>query len=156
MVKVSSVIPKIQEISAEQTYRLRHKLLRPLESLEACAFIEDTWTGAFHLGAFVDETLVGIASFFPQAYKDYPNAYRLRGMASDSTRHGQGIGRSLLEAAFIELNKRSVSTLWCNAREVAFGFYEKMGFRYDSEMFEIPGVGPHKVMLKADIDKRAQ
>ena len=36
--------------------------------------------------------------------------------------------------------------LWCDAREVAFPFYERMGFKFVSEGYNVPEIGPHRMM----------
>jgi len=47
-----------------------------------------------------------------------------------------------------ELKDRKVDLLWCDARKVALGFYEKMGFKILGDFYEIPIIGPHKLMYK--------
>lgn len=69
-------------------------------------------------------------------------------MAVDPLHHRKGIGGKLLVEGERMLLARQADLLWFNARENAFKFYESMGFRYASEIFDIPGVGPHKVMFK--------
>ena len=34
----------------------------------------------------------------------------------------------------------------CDAREVAFPFYERMGFSFVSGRYEVPAIGPHRMM----------
>jgi hypothetical protein len=48
-----------------------------------------------------------------------------------------------------------VDVVWCDAREVAWGFYELQGFKFggqmngeDLEAYQVPNVGLHKIMLK--------
>jgi len=36
--------------------------------------------------------------------------------------------------------------LWCDAREVAFGFYARMGFVFLNDTYDIPDIGPHRTM----------
>ena len=74
--------------------------------------------------------------------------YRLRGMASLPEAKGKGAGRALLNEAVVRASKLEASHIWCNARELAFGFYEKLNFEYYSEMFDIEGIGPHKKMFR--------
>ena len=59
----------------------------------------DLMAETVHIGAFDGEVVVGCASVFPEAHEDEPLAWRLRGMAVDPSRQGQGIGRLVLEAA---------------------------------------------------------
>jgi len=38
------------------------------------------------------------------------------------------LGRLMVQAAIEESKKRNIDVLWCNAREEAVNFYEKLGF----------------------------
>jgi GNAT superfamily N-acetyltransferase len=138
----------IKEIQAKDCFALRQKVLRKDLDLLDCKFEQDDLETCFHIGAILDEEVVGIASFFEEHDKNFEgrSCYRLRGMATDTNHHGKGIGKAVLLEAFNHLRKRNVEILWCNAREIAFPFYEKLGFKYYSEMFDIPKVGPHKKM----------
>ena len=46
------------------------------------------------------------------------------------------------------LRARGGDLLWCNARVVALGFYERLGFVAEGPEFEIVPIGPHFVMTK--------
>lgn len=72
---------EVKAISAEDTYDIRHRILRPHQSIEQCKYEQDHAEGAFHLGVFYEGTLISIASFSPQnqpLLTESP-AYRLRG-----------------------------------------------------------------------------
>lgn len=148
------VKPLIQLISPEQTYHLRHKVLRPHQNFDAVKYADDFSADAFHVGALIDGRIVGIATFAREIHapveKIHPskNPYRLRGMATDFDFHGQGIGAAVMHFSFAQLRERQCDLLWCNARKIAFPFYEKLDFKYIGEMFEMPDIGPHKVMYK--------
>lgn len=136
-------------ITAEETFPLRFQM-RPLRAIADQGNAEDKLSTTFHIGAFLNSDLVGIASFNLEAHPKFPSQtpYRLRGMASDKNFRGQNVGRITLDFGLQELRKRECDFLWCNARESAFGFYEKMGLSIYGEMFDIPTIGPHKVMYK--------
>ena len=104
----------------------------------------------FHLGLFSGDQIVCVATFHEDKNSDLTsrNPYRLRGMATSVDFQGKGAGKQILEAGVQELRKRNCDLVWCNARENAFSFYEKCGFKYLGEMFDIPEIGPHKVMYK--------
>ncbi len=67
-------------------------------------------------------------------------------MVVDSGWQGTGVGRMLVEAletrAFGDMGLESV---WCHARREAYGFYERLGWVFDSEEFEEAGI-PHRTM----------
>lgn len=133
---------------AHEIYPLRSQILRPGQPLELSQYPGDDSPENFHLAAMEKDVIVGIASFYLEPFKEFSakKPYRLRGMATAPEVRGQGHGRALVESGLEELRARGCDLLWFNARQVAFGFYEKMGFQYHGEMFELPLIGPHKVM----------
>jgi hypothetical protein len=52
----------------------------------------------------------------------------------------------VLELGVARVKGSGAKYLWCHAREIAYPFYEKMGFRYISEPFDIPIIGVHRTM----------
>ncbi len=59
-----------------------------------------------------------------------------------------GVGRQLLRFIETELKfDQDNRTLWCNARVPAAPFYQKLGWRIVSEVFDIPTAGPHVRMI---------
>jgi ribosomal protein S18 acetylase RimI-like enzyme len=140
----------IKYISAAQTLPLRSLVLRNGLQLEKCVFSTDHNEDGFHLGFFTGEEITSIATFFWEDYPDEPvGGVRLRGMATHPHYAGKGQGAALINFAERELSSQNASYIWCNARKVAIGFYEKSGFRIISEEFDIPGIGPHVNMIKA-------
>ena len=76
-------------------------------------------------------------------------AWQLRGMATDPAFRATGVGRAML--LYLErllAAESDVRQLWCNARTPARGFYERLGWRVVSDVFEIPTAGPHVRMTK--------
>lgn len=135
----------------EELYLLRQQVLRPHQTIEGAKWPRDLDADCFHVGAFAGSHNLCTATFFPEAYPQLPaqNPYRLRGMATDPESRRLQLGRQVLDLGVRELQKRECDLLWCNARQVAFGFYEKAGFSYLGDLFDIPEVGPHKVMWRA-------
>lgn len=125
-------------------------MLRPGLDISTCVFPGDDDDQTFHLGAFVDSKLVSVASFYFEPNQKFPgeNHFRLRGMATAPDYQGQGLSSSLLKTAFPYIRRNFCETLWCNARTGAKGFYLKTGFEECSDIFDIPGVGPHVLMKK--------
>tara|TARA_R110000868_G_scaffold348962_1_gene610110 strand:+ start:728 stop:1162 length:435 start_codon:yes stop_codon:yes gene_type:complete len=141
---------KVLQISAKDTYGLRHRVLRQGRPIEECHFEGDEADQTFHLGAFVDNQLVSVASFYYErnpAFED-EDQYRLRGMATLEEHRGGGHSRALLRTAFPLIKQNFCSLVWCNARISAQGFYEKTGFTTYGEQFEVPVIGPHMLMFR--------
>lgn len=130
------------------TYPIRQKMLRPNGTVEDCMFKGDSDELTFHLGAFVDKKLVSVASFYFENNTNFSDTYqyRLRGMATLPEYQGQGLSSALLRTAFPVIKQNQCTLLWCNAREKALGFYEKVGFLPTGELFSIPQIGKHMLM----------
>ncbi len=140
-----------QLISSSEALPLRARILRPGQPLEMARYPDDELSTTLHAGVFHDDQIVGVATLVTEIhphFTGYRNCFRLRGMATETSMHGKGIGRMALEFSFRELRFRGGGFVWCNARQSAFPFYERMGFQYYGELFDIPGIGPHKVMYK--------
>lgn len=136
----------VRSIPGSQTRGLRHALLRPEQPPEDLAYPGDDAARTLHVGAFTDETLVGIASVFPDAGRDEPDAWRLRGMATTPSARGQGFGSALVRACLGHVARLGGTHVWCNARTPAVGFYRSHGFVVRSDVFDLPGIGPHERM----------
>jgi hypothetical protein len=52
----------------------------------------------------------------------------------------------LVEEAKRRIADMGYDVLWCDARKVALGFYERLGFDRIDEWYEVPLIGPHQLM----------
>ena len=143
-------MPLVKEITTDETLPLRSAVLRDGKPFDECRFAEDGKPGSFHLGYFDDEHLVGIASFYPIGFDNIEEpGMQLRGMAIDEQYQGKGIGKAILQFADEKIKSDpAITHIWCNARKIAYKFYESQGFGFVSEEFEIAEVGPHRKMIK--------
>jgi predicted GNAT family N-acyltransferase len=141
----------IHEIPASAVYSVRQPVLRPGKPFTECVFEGDASGKTLHLGLFMDENLIGVASFIQNSNPLFKEAeqYQLRGMAVLSEFKGQGFGTSLLIEGEQKLkNLVNHPFLWFNARDNAIGFYEKFGYKTIGEKFDVPGVCKHIIMFK--------
>lgn len=156
----------VHRIPAVGTRELRHRVLWPHKlSPEACVIDIDEAEGAIHLGAFVGSDvlwgievpgfsgrLVGACSLFDQHCDRVAVPWgqgrdlRLRVMGTLPEVRGWGAGAALVRHAAMEVRAQGRDVLWCDAREVAYGFYERMGFVYLNDTYNIPDIGPHRTM----------
>lgn len=138
---------KIAYITAEETLPLRSLQLRDGWDLERCRFDSDKVEGAFHLAQIEGDEAVCIVSLHPQIHEKLSGkSFQLRGMATHPHYLGQGLGTELIRFVVDELKSKNVEYIWCNARKSAYPFYEKLGFKYLSDEFEIPTAGLHREM----------
>ena len=72
-------------------------------------------------------------------------ALRLRAMAAHPDVRRMGLSKQLLDCVDAIFLSQS---FWCDAREVAVPFYLKCGWEVKSEVYDIPQIGPHYLMVK--------
>ena len=130
-------------VSPEQTYPLRRAVLRKNMPNEPHEFKGDFDNGAFHLGFFLEDRIVGVVTVLI-----FENVAQIRGMAVDEAFQGKGIGAQLVKEAEFLIKQKQVSRIWMNARASAVSFYEKLGYSILGDRFEIEPIGPHYVMEK--------
>lgn len=140
----------IRQITAEETYPVRHAELRkglPFKSAEMDA---DSQIGSIHLGGFIDNKLIAVCSFFFAPYIPYPGykSLQLRGMAVLEEFQGNGYGSLLIRFAEEWHMQRGVRLIWMNARTPAIPFYENLKYEKQGEEFEVAPHGPHYIMHK--------
>jgi len=140
---------RIERVDVEIVRPLRHAVLRPGWPAEAS--VQPTDDEATHFAAYDPAGgLVGVATVFAERYPDTGEpAWRLRGMAVAPAARGGGYGGALLEAALRHATGRDGGLMWCNARVTALGFYARYGFTVASEVFDVPGGGPHRRLRRA-------
>ena len=140
----------VKQIQAKHCYAIRQQVLWQHKAINNCGIDVDAQEGAFHLGVFQKDELLCIGSFFKQKHAQFSeqDQYRLRAMATVPKFHKRGTASLLLEFAIQKLHNEYQALLWCDAREVAVGFYEKLGFSKQGNPYEIPIIGIHYLMYK--------
>ena len=141
---------EINKVGADKIRLLRHSELRKGQDFSTTSYLKDYEEGTFHMACIVDDKIVTCATLYAQTSMKIKsnNAYRLRGMATDSNFQRKGYARNLMVESFKELKKRNCDMVWCNARLVAVSFYESLGFKIKGDLFDISEIGPHYYMYK--------
>jgi predicted GNAT family N-acyltransferase len=140
---------KFRLATLEEVIPLRHLILRKGRPVETAFFPEDKEPETRHFGLFDEnEILICCLTIIPKAYKER-EAWQLRGMATREEWQGKGVGSDLVSKSidFVQSVEKK-PLIWCNAREKASRFYEKLGWIIDSEIFDIDPIGPHYKMKK--------
>lgn len=123
----------IREIYAEETLSLRQSVLWPSLSQRELILAEDM--DGTHFGAFADHRLVSVISLFLT-----PSGARFRKFATEPSLQGQGIGSALLQHCINWSRDSNQKRIWCDARLSASGFYTRLGFSPQGEVFQKSGV----------------
>lgn len=139
----------IQEIKADETFEVRHPVLRPGRPIDTCAMPGDQDKDTFHLGLFHKQKLIGVVSLMNNAKPQFDGAqFQLRGMAVLEDYQGLRLGNILVDEAERRLKENNIELLWCNARIKALNFYLRKGFEIHGEPFAIEPIGTHYLLAK--------
>lgn len=144
----------IRHVDLEEIIHLRHRILRPDLPVDTAIFEGDEAHRTKHIGLFQNESVddsqgvLSCATFVRKAWREQ-SAHQLRGMATDASYQGCGLGSALLsKAEEMIIRETGIKIFWCNARLKAVNFYRRAGWKDDSPDFEIPTAGPHRIMVK--------
>lgn len=119
---------QIREISAADTYALRHQVLWPDQPIDFVKVPDDE--AGRHYGAFLNDTLVAVISLFLQN-----GEARFRKFATQPEQQGNGIGTALLNHVFAEARRLGAHRIWCDARLSAAAFYRRFGMQPLGDVF---------------------
>lgn len=139
---------EVKEVKADMIYDLRHKILRPHQKLEDCMYDTDNEKYSFHIGAFLQNKLISIASFCVEKNNAFlhDKQYRLRAMATDEYFRNLGAGRAVVFYGEKIIKDKGYDFLWCKARTSVQSYYVKLGFKLYGDVFDYPPIGPHIIM----------
>lgn len=140
---------EVREVTAQDTLPVRCRVLRPGHAPDARLFGVEASEETRHYAAFEGEEIVGACYIVRRAapFDSDATAWMLRGMAVETARQGQGIGALLVARVREEARREPIELLWFNARRIAVGFYARLGFEATGDEFDIPTVGPHRLMF---------
>lgn len=140
----------VQKIDSKETRSLRHLVLWPhIQDVSDCIIDIDDRADAIHLGAFVQDEIVGVCSLFEMSSPrlEFNKQYRLRAMATHPKVRGEGAGMAIVDEAKSIISELGYEVLWCDARKIALGFYSKQNFKEIDEWYEVRNIGLHKTMF---------
>lgn len=148
MLKEPSV--EIRSISSEQTFAIRHPVLRAGRPLESCEFTGDNEKETHHFGAYSNNNLIGVLSCYLNNGSHLMNGknYQLRGVAVLGSHQKKGIGKALMLHAENFLSEINCNHIWLNARVNAKGFYKKLCYQEIGTVFIVVNIGPHQCFIK--------
>lgn len=140
----------IKKITSAEALPIRHQILRKGEPIEKCMYPGDDFESTLHFGLYENEILNGIISVFKTSKDIFiaENQFQIRGMAVLENNRKKGFGAALVRHVETHLKKENQYTIWFNARIVAIGFYEKLGYVKIGKPFEIDTIGIHYIMYK--------
>ena len=124
---------KIQEISAEQTYDLRHIVMYPDLPFDYIKLPKDH--EGVHFGVFKNNIIVTVVSLFIEG-----NSAQFRKLATAESEQGNGYASTLLNYIIAYSKERQCENMWCNARANKTSYYKKFGFIETNKTYAQAGI----------------
>ena len=86
---------EIKLVTAAEILPLRHKILRPGEKIEKAMYPDDNDPANFHCAIYLENQIVSVATLVKESKVEFEGeGYRLRGMATETTKQNLGLGES--------------------------------------------------------------
>lgn len=128
----------------EEYYDLRYRILRePWKQPRGSERNEGDATG-MHFGLYDSNQLLGILRLDSMEI----GISQIRFMAVETSNQGKGIGENLMLFAEEISKNRGDKKIILHAREIALGFYEKMGYQLIEKLHLLFGEIQHYLMEK--------
>jgi GNAT superfamily N-acetyltransferase len=127
----------IVEVTTEIVRPVRMRVLRAGTPSDDPTFDGDDDPTTLHLAAVVDGEVVAVSTWLQRPWPFAPEraAVQLRGMATDASVRGTGVGGLLLEEGVRRAFDAGAELVWANARDSALRFYRAHGFAVEGEGF---------------------
>ena len=143
---------EILELTSAQTHPLRRLVLRDNDPTRSVTYPEDDDPNALHLGVRDGSgAIVATSTWIPRQCPDVPaaSAIQLRGMATEASVRGTGIGGRLFEAGIARFADLGHDLVWARARDAALGFYTSHGCVVVGEGFVDEATNlPHHIVVR--------
>ena len=121
---------RIEEVSAEVVWPVRHTVMYPDMDFESIKLGEDA--DGIHLALYGEDNnaLISVVSLFKK-----PGELQFRKFATFNEYQGKGFGSALLNYIIEYAKANGIHRIWCNARKNATGFYKRAGFQETNQLF---------------------
>lgn len=122
-------LDKIKEISASETWPLRHEVMWPEMPLDFIKLPLDEL--GYHFGLYINQDLVSVVSLFSSD----DHTAQFRKLATKAEEQGKGYGSKLLSYLIKFAQEKDFHTLWCNSRAEKTDYYKKFGMIETNKTF---------------------
>lgn len=143
MDKIEIRIVKTEKESAEAE-EIKRQVFQNEQGIAAELVFDGKDAEADHFVAYSENKPIGTTRV---RYIDDGAIAKIERMAVLKEFRRQNIGRKMIEYIIIYLRKKGVKKAILNAQEYVIGFYEKLGFKKDGDVFEEAEI-PHIKMQK--------
>ena len=127
-----------------QAVKLRSEILREPLGLAFSADELKAEGDSTHIVAFSDKKIIGCLTMKPLTSDT--RAIKMRQVAVDSNLQGKNIGKTLVWFAEQWASAQGYSHIVLHVRQVAAGFYKRLGYTIEAKIFEEVGLLHHKAV----------
>lgn len=128
----------------EEMVLLRHRLLREPLGLEFTQEQLDKEHDSFHLGAYLNNELVGCLIL-----KDMEDGrLKMRQVCVAEKYQKEGVGKMMCLFSEEYAKGEGFKVLYCHARAIVSSFYEKLGYAIEGDAFQEVGLEHYKMELE--------
>lgn len=125
--------PEIIEITAEETLKIRHKVMWPNRLIDYVRLENDN--RGRHFGLFINDKMIAVISLFI-----VNNEAQFRKFATLTDYQGKGFGSVLLKEIMNIIKANNIHKVWCNARIDKSNYYAKFGMTTTENKFVKGGI----------------
>ena len=141
---------QIKIINSNELHDIRSKVLRNGLDPKMCTFEGDTRINSIHVGAFIENKIVGGVSLIKNNCKinNERECFQLRGLCVYDMYQNSGIGTKIISKIENIISKKKSKYIWMNARQSAVKFYLNLGYINSNKTKIIGNIGLHYMLFK--------
>ena len=141
---------QIKIINSYELHNIRSIVLRNGLEPKMCTFEGDTRINSIHIGAFIENKIVGGVSLIKNNCKinNERECFQLRGLCVYEKYQNCGIGTKILNEVENLITEKNTKYIWMNARESAVKFYLNLDYINSNRTKIIGNIGLHYMLYK--------
>jgi len=141
---------QIKIINSYELHNIRSIVLRNGLEPKMCTFEGDTRINSIHIGAFIENKIVGGVSLIKNNCKinNERECFQLRGLCVYEKYQNCGIGTKILNEVENIITEKNTKYIWMNARESAVKFYLNLDYINSNRTKIIGNIGLHYMLYK--------
>ncbi len=141
---------QIKIINSYELHNIRSIVLRNGLEPNMCTFEGDTRINSIHIGAFIENKIVGGVSLIKNNCKinNERECFQLRGLCVYEKYQNCGIGTKILNKVENIITEKNTKYIWMNARESAVKFYLNLDYINSNRTKIIGNIGLHYMLYK--------
>jgi GNAT superfamily N-acetyltransferase len=141
---------QLRRMQLDDILQFRHEIIRPMQRPEDIVYFGDRVRSSLHVGAFLEDNLVGVVSVVREPCPSIAdqNTWRARALGVRPEMRRTGLGRRLMQVTFGYAASQHASIVWGHARTKIIQLHLSVGMEKWGEEFHDPLTGPHYLVIR--------